>query len=341
MTKMPNRPTIKTIAQLAGLSHVSVSKALRDAPDISAATKERVKKIADELGYTPNVAARNLYLGRTSTIGMVVPAMGEDTAYDMIFNEISAAAAARNFCVMLGSCHRSTQLEERHCRMMVENQVGAIIVASCTSDVTHIKAACGSVPLIFIGGKTDPDEKYVFSCDYRHSGELAVQHLTGLGHRDIVMLTYEPENRTILQKETGFSDAMKARGLMPRIIRTGNAADTMGAGADAVERLFEQGQLPTAFWCASDYMALGVMKALEHNGMSVPRDISVMGHDDLYEERYPGIRLTTIRMPMDLLGRAVVELATALIEHGDVPRISQVFPPELEKRDSTGPVSRP
>ena len=71
---------------------VAVSKALRDAPDISAATKERVKKIAEEIGYTPNLAARNLYLQRTSTIGMVVPAMGENTAYDLIFNRCSTAS---------------------------------------------------------------------------------------------------------------------------------------------------------------------------------------------------------------------------------------------------------
>ena len=155
---MQNRPTLKTIARLAGVSHVAVSKALRDAPDISAATKERVKKIAEEIGYTPNLAARNLYLQRTSTIGMVVPAMGENTAYDLIFNEVSAAAAAHEFCVMLGSSHRSLQMEERHCAMMVGNQVGALIVAPCTSDVSHIQTACGSTPDIFIGGKTAPEE---------------------------------------------------------------------------------------------------------------------------------------------------------------------------------------
>ena len=91
---MPNRPTLKTIAQIAGLSHVAVSKALRDAPDISGATKERVKKIAEELGYTPNLAARNLYLQRTGAIGMMVPAMGDNTAYDLIFNEVSMATAS-------------------------------------------------------------------------------------------------------------------------------------------------------------------------------------------------------------------------------------------------------
>ncbi len=338
---MQNRPTLKTIARLAGVSHVAVSKALRDAPDISAATKERVKKIAEEIGYTPNLAARNLYLQRTSTIGMVVPAMGENTAYDLIFNEVSAAAAAHEFCVMLGSSHRSLQMEERHCAMMVGNQVGALIVASCTSDVSRIKAACGATPVIFIGGKTDPGEPYALLCDYRHSGGLAVEHLAGLGHRNITLLTYEPENRTILQKEEGYTQAMERRGLRPKILRMGCAANTMQAGMDAVEALLERGELPTALWCASDYMAIGAMNTLKLHGLSVPGDVSVVGHDDLYFGLYPDIGLTTLHTPMAELGRAAVRLAMDLIEgEGQEAQHRQIFQPALVVRTSTGPVRR-
>ena len=331
---MPNRPTLKTIGQLAGLSHVAVSKALRDAPDISAATKERVRKIAEELGYTPNVAARNLYLQRTSTIGMVVPAVGDNTAYDLIFNEVSAAAAELEFCVMLGSSHRSLQLEERHCRMMVGNQVGAIIVASCTSDVSHIQTACGSTPVIFIGGKTAPEEHYAILCDYHSSGETAVDHLASLGHRDIALLTYGPENRTILQKEEGFAQAMERRGLIPRILRTGHASNTVQAGMDAVELLLADGPLPTALWCASDYMAVGAMNALRLRGLSIPGDISVVGHDDLY----PDIGLTTLHTPMTEIGKAAVALAMDLIHSKEQIQPRQVFCPSLVVRNSTGPV---
>lgn len=337
---MPNRPTLKTIARLAGLSHVAVSKALRDAPDISAATKERVKKIADEVGYTPNLAARNLYLQRAGAIGMVVPAMGDNTAYDLIFNEVSAAAAERDFCVMLGSSHRSLELEERHCRMMVGNQVGALIVASCTSDVSRIKAACGATPVIFIGGKTGPEEQYAILCDYRRSGALAVEHLTGLGHRDIALLTYGPENRTIQQKEAGFAQAMEERGLFPRIVRTGDAADTMRAGMEGVELLLAEGAPPTALWCASDYMAIGAVSALKRRGLSVPGDVSVMGHDDLYSGLYPGAGLTTLHTPMAELGHAAVELAIALIERSGQVRPRQLFRPALVVRDSTGSAAR-
>lgn len=335
---MSKRPTLKTIGQMTGLSHAAVSKALRDAPDISAATKARVKRIADDLGYTPNVAARNLYLQRTSAIGMVVPAMGDHTIYDFIFNEISAAAAELDYCVMLGSSHRSLQLEERHCRMMVGHQVGVLIVAPCTSDVSYIKAICGSVPIIFIGGKTDLKEKYVLQCDYHRSGVLAVEHLASLGHRDITLLTYEPENLTILQKEEGFSKAMETLGFTPQIIRTGHAADTMRAGMDAVELLLRRDNLPTAIWCASDYMAIGVINALKYHGLSVPGDISVMGHDDLYSECCPNIGLTTLHTPMSQLGQAAVKLAIALMEHDDNIQFRQIFQPTLVIRSSTGPV---
>ena len=337
---MPKRPTLKTIGQLAGLSHVAVSKALRDAPDISAATKERVRKIADELGYTPNVAARNLYLQSSSTIGMVVPAMGDNTAYDLIFNEVSKAAADLGFCVMLGSSHRSPQLEARHCRMMVGNQVGALIVAPCTSDLSHIKAACGPTPVIFIGGKTAPEEPCALRCDYRHSGALAVEHLTGLGHRDIALLTYGPENRTILQKEEGFAAAMEARGLVPRICRTGHASNTMQAGMDAAAQLLAEGSLPTALWCASDYMAIGAMNLRKLRGLSVPGDLSVMGHDDLYAGRYPDLSLTTLRTPLAELGQAALRLALALIERSSPVQTRQVFRPSLVVRSSTGPAPR-
>ena len=232
-------------------------------------------------------------------------------------------------------------MEERHCAMMVGNQVGALIVASCTSDVSRIKAACGATPVIFIGGKTDPGEPYALLCDYHHSGGLAVEHLAGLGHRNITLLTYEPENRTILQKEEGYTQAMERRGLRPKILRMGCAANTMQAGMDAVEALLERGELPTALWCASDYMAIGAMNTLKLHGLSVPGDVSVVGHDDLYFGLYPDIGLTTLHTPMAELGRAAVRLAMDLIEgEGQEAQHRQIFQPALVVRTSTGPVRR-
>ena len=334
---MAGRPTIKTIAKIAGVSHVAVSKALRDAPDISEETKQRIIQIAKDAGYTPNVAARNLNLRKTSTIGMIVPAMGENTAYNAVFNEVSAVAAAHGCSVMLGSSHRSLELEERHCRLMCENRVGALLVASVSSDLSRIKGICGDLmPIIFVGGKTDPAEPRAVLCDYRHSAKLAVDHLISLGHRDIALFTYGPDNLTIRQKEDGFIAAMTGHGLVPAIYREGDAARTSEAGAALVQRLIHDNKLPTAIWCASDLMAIGVLSALRRNELRVPEDVSVVGHDDLYFSTLPDVSLTTLHIPMDELGRHAVRLALSMMgELEEAVEEHKVFQTRLVVRSTT------
>lgn len=333
---MDKKPTIKTIAKLAGVSHVAVSKALRDAPDISILTKERIIQIAKDVGYTPNAAARSLSASRSCTIGMIVPSMGENTAYNAIFNEISINAAEQGYCVMLGSCHRDIELEKKHCKMMVENRVGALIVASCTSDVSHIKELCsGIVPVLFIGGKTSPLEDYALLCDYKYSATLAVEHLYSLGHRDIAFFSYGPDNLTIAQKEEGFAEEMQKLGLPPKIYRAGKASDTLSAGQELTELLLKRGELPSAIWCASDLMAVGVLNTLKAHNICVPDDVSVMGHDDLYFDMFPDIALTTLHTPLAEIGASAVELAISLINNDKKIEPRQMFRTNLVQRKTT------
>lgn len=338
---MAKRPTLKMIAEVAGVSHMAVSKALNDAPDISPATKERIKHIAERMGYTPNAAARRLVSQKANTIGMIVPAIGNNTSYSAVFNEISVAAAERGYCVMLGSSHRSVELEKKHCRMMCENRVGALIVASCTSDVWHIKEICRNlVPIIFIGGKTSPEETNALLCNYRKSAELVVAHLTSLGHREIAFFSYGPENLTIQQKTEGFIQAMSSRGLPPVMYRQGNADHTLEAGVALTQHLISTGTLPTAIWCASDLMAIGVLNVLRENGISVPEDVSVIGHDDLYFDIFPNIELTTLHTPMAELGREAVALACTLMDEGLEKRANMEFAPSLVVRGTTASVKK-
>ncbi|MDD3202631.1 MAG: LacI family DNA-binding transcriptional regulator [Pygmaiobacter massiliensis] len=338
---MGQRPTIKTIAQLAGVSHVAVSKALRGATDISPETTAKIVRIADELGYTPNAAARSLSSARASSIGMIVPSLGENTAYNAVFNEISAKAAQSGFCVLLGSCHRSVELEEKHCRMMVENRVGALIVASCTSDVSHIKSVCrDNVPVIFLGGKTGFSETYSIRTDYRHSAHLAVEHLYSLGHRRIAFFAYSPQNNTIAEKETGYIEAMEQHSLLPRIYKAGRARDTVAAGKQLVQQLVQAGELPTAIWCASDLMAVGVLNALRAYQLRVPQDISVMGHDDLYFDILPNIGLTTLHNPLSEIGVSAAQMAIEILQKEQIKKPHQSFTATLVARETTDVVRK-
>lgn len=337
---MANRPTIKTIAQIAGVSHVAVSRALRGCSDISPETTKRIHKIAEEIGYTPNAAARSLSSKHTNAIGMIIPTLAENTAYSSVFNQVSNVAAEYGYTVLLGSSHRNPELERKHCRMMCENRVGALIVASSTSDVSHIKEICREhMPVIFIGGKTSLDEVYSMTCNYRHSASLAVDHLYALGHKNIVLFTYGPENNTIRQKEEGFIYEMTQRGLQPNILTTGHCDDTSSAGRDLVNKLISESRLPTAIWCASDLMAVGVLSTLRAHGIRVPEDISLIGHDNLYISGLAGIELTTLHTPMQELGRAAAELSVRLIEQKDSIVPHQVFTTSLVIRNTTSNVS--
>lgn len=335
---MEKRPTIKTIAQLAGVSHVAVSHALRGYPDISAAMTEKIKSIAKEIGYTPNANARSLTSSRPTSIGMIVPAMGAGTMYNEVFDTISAEAAAVGLSVVLGSCGRSIELEKSFCRIMCENRVGALLVSPVSSEVAHITQICqGIVPIVFIGGKTGIEEENCITADYRHSGHLAVEHLVGLGHRDIAFFVYKPDNMTIRQKIDGYEAAMKKHGLPPRVLWQGDSADTFTAGRALTEQLMLDKKLPTAIWCASDLMAMGVIDALKTYGISIPEQVALVGHDDLFMSAMSFISLTTIALPKEEIGRQAMKIALSLMGEGDPAQVRKVVVrTELITRGSSG-----
>jgi len=337
---MDKKPTIKTIAQLAGVSHVTVSHALRGYPDISTSMTEKIRNIAKEIGYTPNAFARSLSSNRPSSIGMIVPAMGAETIYNEVFENISAKAAGKGLSVLLGSCGRNIELEKTFCRIMCENRVGALLVSPVGSDVSHIKEICeGIVPLIFIGGKTGVEEENCITADYRQSGNLAVEHLAILGHRDIALFVYEPNNMTIRHKIEGYETAMKSLGLTPRVFWQGDSSDTFSAGKSLAKRLIDKKELPTAIWCASDLMAIGVIDALIEHGINIPGEVSVVGHDDLFLSGISLISLTTMTLPKAEIGRHALDIALSLMDEGNASQPHRVtVRPELIVRGSSGPL---
>ncbi len=339
---MNKKPTIKTIAQIAGVSHVTVSRALRGYSDISKTTTQKIQQIAKDIGYTPNAFARSLSSKQSHTLGMIVPALGNDTAYNDVFNAVSACAADKGLSVLLGSCNRDLNLEKTYCQNMCENRVGALIISPITSEVSHIKAICKDiVPVIFLGGKTGLEEEYCITIDYQNSARIAVSHLYHLGHRDIALFLYSPNNKTIEQKMIGYKEAMNTYQLPPKIYWEGDSSDTLKAGTALTERLILENNLPTAIWCASDLMAVGVINALSKYNLKVPSDVSVIGHDNLFFADLNFISLTTFTLPKQEIGKKAVEMALALMKYNEdedqpKPDCKAVFQAELLQRHSTG-----
>ncbi|MBN2222950.1 MAG: LacI family DNA-binding transcriptional regulator [Vallitaleaceae bacterium] len=312
---MEKKPTIKTIAKLAGISYVAVSKALRDHADISPATKEKVRKIADEIGYIPNLTARNLSQRTSNNIGMIVPDLGNDTIYSEVFNEISRHAAHQGINLLLGSSCRDLDLEKKFCENMCRNNIGALIISPVSSDTTHIKKTCPKhMPIIFLGGKTGTEETYCITLNYRLSGEKAVDYLYRLGHRNILLLLYAPFNRTIAQKQEGYLSKIHELGLVPNIMTEGSSDNTYDAGRRAVNKLLRDSKLPDAIFCASDLMALGVLDELQKSGILVPEEVSLIGHDDMFFTKVSSIGLSTFRIPKQEIGKKIIEMVKVILQ---------------------------
>lgn len=220
--------------------------------------------------------------------------------------------------------------------------VGALIIASSTSDVSHIKKISnGLVPIIFIGGKTGEDEENFILPDYYDSGKLAVGHLHSLGHQKIGVFLYHPDNNTMQLKLHGYLDAMKQRELEPLIYWNGLNTDTFHAGYSLTEELLAKNELPSAVWCASDLMAYGVMEALKKHDIAIGKEVSVMGHDNLFFSSIPTNSLTTIALPKEEIADKAMLFTKQLMAYRQnntlpIPDCKIVIKNKLIVRNSTG-----
>jgi DNA-binding LacI/PurR family transcriptional regulator len=318
MDKNDNRkPTIKTIAKIAGVAHSSVSRAINDDPTVSKVTAKKIKKIAKEIGYVPNAFARALVTKKKPmSVGMIVPSLDRETVYNIDVEYINVEATKRGISVLLGICNREVKLEKHFCNVMCENRVGVLLISPLSSDVSHIKEICeGKVPVIYIGGKTGIEEEYYITMDYANGLSVAVGYLHDLGHRDIAFAVYSPENKTVKQKIIGYRAAMHTYGLNPAVYWEGDSADTFKAGRLLIKRMLDKNTVPTAICCASDLMAIGVIDALRSNGLRVPEDVSVIGHDDIFLSGIESFSITTLAISEIELAKNVLDLSVAIINN--------------------------
>lgn len=320
MINKTKRPTIKDIAKMAGVTHATVSHALRDNPCVKAETREKIKSIAHDIGYTPNIYARNLALRKPTSIGVIVPSIQVYAAYNEVINSLSELSAKANLCLVLGSCNGNIELEANYCKLMCQNMVGAIIIASCTGNVEHINKICdGIVPVIYISEKTKDTEKNYILPDFYYSGVLAVEHLIELGHKDIRFFTYYPHTTSVSTKIKGYKDTMEKHNLTPHILRNGDSSDAFKSGYELINELINDNNIPTGIYCTDDLMAYGVIQGLKDHGLTAGKEISVIGHDNMKTPEIKTCNLTTIAIPKESIAELSLEYAQKLMAYNTKP----------------------
>lgn len=307
------------VARRAGVSRPLVSLVMQGSPHVSDEKREKVLAAAAELGYLNNGVATSLAGNRTRlVIGFLAQSLANPVFVDVYENLADELRPLGHSVVVMQGGFDPAE-EDRSLRNLVTLRPDGLVVVGYAGSTSALRAAVHSLPVVAVTRQIDLDGVSSVDSDDQLSSELAVEHLTVLGHRDIVHLAL-PADIPYEGRADGFRVAMKRRGLVDRVVYPGLSAK--GAAA-AVEELIATDALPTALYCGNDILAMGALEALAAHGVSVPADVSVVGHDNTSAAAQTG--LTSVDQHAGQQGRIAAGIMMGMIG-------STELPPETEKR---------
>lgn len=330
------RARLADVAQAAGVTTSIASRVLNGDPTVSARpeTRERIINAAQRLSYTPNALARGLRKSRTMTLGMVLP----NVAYAVNAEIIRGAeqrAAREGYVVLIADAAEFGPAGTAYRRLLMEGRVDGLLVANSTGPGSELLELPGP-PFHAVQINRRGGQGVSVSVDDEHGTTLAVDHLVSLGHTRIAHLGGPTEIETARRRRAGFERQMTTRGLavVPALLIEASLSEA--GGFDATQELLSQPSPPTAIVAASFASAVGAMSAIAQRGLSVPRDVSVVGFHDAPIGAYLNPPLTTVEMPLAAMADAAVGTLAALIAGDDARDVVVRTPePRLVLRAST------
>jgi LacI family transcriptional regulator len=330
---------MKDIAEALGVSLVTVSKALRQHPDISKLTRERVEAKVKELNYRPNLAARSLVTGRSSLIGLIVPDLLHPF-FAEIARGLSLALRERDYFLVLASSEEDPTLEQQEIEHMLAHRLDALIVATCQPDTTNLRSIqAGDTPLVLIDRYFDGFNSHYIGTDDYTVGKLAAEHLIDIGCKRIAHIR-GAENSTGRRRYKGFLDTLHKHDLTlpPEYLIAAQSVDVDGArhGASALKELFVLKQPPDGVFCYNDVVAIGAVQEAVATGIRIPTDIAVIGCGNLHYDNVISVPLSSIDQRSSEIGSRAAKMILDLLQPDapqDYNRI--VLQPKLIARAST------
>ncbi len=342
---LPHPPTIRDVAREAGVSIATVSHALSGKRPVSKPTLQRIEAASLRLGYRPNHVAASMVTGRTRTLGLVVPDIGNPFFSELV-RAVEGTALTRGYTLVVGSSELTPALEDRYVDVFRDKRVDALIYLPGTprENARLSGLAAAGVPLVVLDEPlpTLPPTASLLTVDNRLGGLLAARHLLELGHRAIGIIGGPRGLPTAAARVLGFRHAARGAGA-PVVARRLRHADTytLEAGRDAARYLLIREAAITALFCVNDLIALGAMQAARELGRNVPAELSIVGFDDIFVAALVTPALTTVRQPVRRLGREAAELAIDLVEGRTAGPARRVLPVELRLRQSTARPAAP
>src|SRR5579871_1930685 len=331
--------SIKDIARLVGVSHSTVSRALRESPVVNAETAVRIKKVAQQHGYRASLIGRGLVLRRSMTVGCVATDITDPFVAEVVAG-IEDVANRHGYAVFLASSHANPERELDVVRSFQERRVDGIVTpASRVGSLYLSQLEELKTPIVLINNQHPGSYTYSVSIDNLEAARLMTRHLLELGHRRIGYIGHRGGSQANADRLNGIRLELRRAKLQLSRELIVHADATPEGGRAMMSRLLDQRHPPTAVFCYDDLTALGALAAARTAGVSVPGEVSITGFDDLFVASYSSPPLTTLRQPMKQMGRRASEILLALLR-GETSKRTVTFSGELVRRESTGPAPK-
>lgn len=341
--------TIKDVAALAGVSFTTVSHVINNTRPVNSETRKRVEEAIRATRYVPSAVARSLKHRTTRTIGVLVP-----TATNPYFAELARGiedvCAAASYNVILCNSDDAPRKQRDYLRVLMEKRVDGLIVSSAGPDNALLDALGESaLPVVMVDRPTEGILADQVQIDHEEGAYLATRHLLELGHRRIACISGPSTLSVTAGRLAGFHRALREAGVPEHAARVAEGDFTSPGGYRAARELLTTGETPTAIFASNDLMGIGALRAAAELGIAVPKELSIIGFDDIELSRYVYPALSTVGQSIRQLGETT---ASTLLEHltdhaarhhheiPDAPR-RIVLPPRLSLRESTAEPARP
>jgi LacI family transcriptional regulator len=335
-------PTIKDVAKKANVSIATVSYVLNNKTDsISAETRQLVLQAAEEIGYTPNVTARNLRNNQTRLIGYawhIIPEHQMNPIMDQFTYRLSQAAEDCGYHILTFT-HPIQSSKPAYANLINTRRVDGFVLADTDEYDPRIEYLLQkNVPFVCFGRSANADQFSWVDVDGTSGVRMAVAHLVELGHERIAMVGWNDNSLTCHYRIQGYIEGMREFGLAipEKYIFKGEHSEKTGREAFAIWNQFPESERPTGIIAISDLEAIGVMYEAESHGFEIGKTLSVIGFDDMPMSNYLRPALTTLRQPIREVAQELFGMLLDLLQNPKIKPHSRLMLPELIKRASTG-----
>jgi len=325
------KTTLHDVAKASAVSHQTVSRVINKHSSVSSKTRERVLAAIERLGYQPNVTARQLVTGKSNTIGVISYGVRQYGPAQMLYS-IEQALKGHGFGLILASLTELSLSDLETAISYVKQQgiEGIVIIIPLEIDISKVEAMCKATPFVLVDHPLQT--AHSVAIDQLHGAQLATEHLLSLGHTNITTITGPLHWYDAKLRQEGFLTSLSKAKLEP--IYSVESDWSAKGGFSAMQNILKENPAFSAVFAANDQMALGAMHALYEAGFSIPKDVSMIGFDDIPEASYFYPPLSTVRQDFTKLGNHSVSALIHLIQDTPLPR--QTFlSPSLVVRQST------